>query len=167
LTGVPIEKTPNGTRGTEMPGGKLLQKVFEPLAKRHVGAYRKTGGTDRMSRMMKFPLVLLTTKGAKSGEERIVALGGFQEGDGAWLIVASKGGSKTHPAWLSNMITHPNDIWLEVGKQKMKVRAEALAGAARDEAYKRVAAVAPNYGEYPKKTDRVIPVIRLTPASGS
>jgi len=164
---MPIERTPNGTRGTEMPGGKLLQKVFEPLAKRHVGAYRKTGGTDRMSRMMKFPLVLLTTKGAKSGEERVVALGGFQNGDDAWLIVASKGGSKTHPSWLNNMIKHPDDIWLEVGKRKMKVRAEALTGAAREEAYGRIAAEAPNYGEYPKKTDRVIPIIRLTPVSGS
>jgi deazaflavin-dependent oxidoreductase (nitroreductase family) len=164
---MPIQPTPNGTRGMDMPGGKLLQKVFEPLAKRHVGAYRKTGGTDRMSRMMKFPLVLLTTKGAKSGEERVVALGGFQEGDDAWLIVASKGGSKTHPAWLNNMIKHPDDIWLEVGKRKMKVHAEALTGAAREDAYGRVAAEAPNYGEYPKKTDRVIPVIRLTPVSGS
>jgi deazaflavin-dependent oxidoreductase (nitroreductase family) len=151
----------------DMPGGKLLQKVFEPLAKRHVGAYRKTGGTDRMSRMMKFPLILLTTKGATSGEERVVALGGFQEGDDAWLIVASKGGSKTHPAWLNNMIKHPDDIWLEVGKRKMKVNAEALTGTARDEAYGRIAAEAPNYGDYPKKTDRVIPVIRLTPVSGS
>ena len=164
---MPIQPTPNGTRGVDMPGGKLLQKVFEPLATRHVGAYRKTGGTDRMSRMMKFPLVLLTTKGAKSGEERVVALGGFQEGDDAWLIVASKGGSKTHPSWLNNMIKHPEDIWLEVGKRKMKVHAEALTGAAREEAYGRVAAEAPNYGEYPKKTDRVIPVIRLTPISGS
>jgi deazaflavin-dependent oxidoreductase (nitroreductase family) len=164
---MPIQPTPNGTRGVDMPGGKLLQKVFEPLAKRHVGAYRKTGGTDRMSRMMKFPLVLLTTKGAKSGEERVVALGGFQEGDDAWLIVASKGGSKTHPSWLNNMIKHPEDIWLEVGKRKMKVHAEALTGAAREKAYGRVAAEAPNYGEYPKKTDRVIPVIRLTPVSGS
>jgi len=150
-----------------MPGGKLLQKVFEPLAKRHVGAYRKSGGTDRMSAMMKFPLVLLTTKGAKSGEERTVALGGFQEGEDSWIIIASKGGSKTHPAWLNNMIKHPDDIWLEVGKRKMKVRAEALSGAAREEAYNRVAAVAPQYGEYPKKTDRVIPAIRLTPVSGS
>ena len=49
----------------------------------------------------------------------------------------------------------------------MKVHAEALTGAARDEAYGRIAAEAPHYGEYPKKTDRVIPVIRVTPVSGS
>jgi hypothetical protein len=65
------------------------------------------------------------------------------------------------------MIKHPDDIWLEVGKRKMKVHAEALTGAAREEAYNRVAAVAPQYGEYPKKTDRMIPVIRLTPVSRS
>jgi deazaflavin-dependent oxidoreductase (nitroreductase family) len=162
-----IEKTPIGTRGTEMPGGKLLQKMLAPLQKRHIGAYRKTGGTDRMSKMLPFPLILLTTKGAKSGAERIVTLGGFQEGDNSWLIVASKGGSKTHPAWLDNMIAHPDQIWLEVGKRKMKVHAESLRGAEREEAFGRVAAVAPQYGEYPKKTDRVIPVIRLTPVSGS
>lgn len=162
-----IEKTPIGTRGTEMPGGKLLQKMLAPLQKRHIGAYRKTGGTDRMSKMLPFPLILLTTKGAKSGAERIVTLGGFQEGENSWLIVASKGGSKTHPAWLDNMIAHPDQIWLEVGKRKMKVHAESLRGAEREEAFGRVAAVAPQYGEYPKKTDRVIPVIRLTPVSGS
>jgi deazaflavin-dependent oxidoreductase (nitroreductase family) len=163
---MPVEKTPIGTRGAEMPGGKLLHKVLEPLAKMQIGSYRKTGGTDRVSKMMPFPVVLLTTKGAKSGAERIVALGGFQEGD-SWLIVASKSGSKTHPAWLNNMIAHPDDIWLEVGKRKMKVHAESLRGTERDEAYARVAAAAPRYGEYPNKTDRVIPVIRLTPVSGS
>jgi F420H(2)-dependent quinone reductase len=65
------------------------------------------------------------------------------------------------------MIKHPDDIWLEVGKWKMKVHAEALAGAAREEAYRRVAAAAPQYGDYPKKTDRVIPVVRLTKISES
>ncbi len=150
-----------------MLGTSLLRKVFEPLAKRQVGAYRRTGGTDRMSRMMKFPIILLTTKGARSGAERTAPLGGFQDGGNAWLIVASNGGSKTHPAWLNNMITHPDDIWLEVGKRKMKVRAESLTGAAREEALGRIAAAAPQYGDYPKKTDRAIPIIRLTAVSGS
>ena len=49
----------------------------------------------------------------------------------------------------------------------MKVHAEALTGAAREEAYRRIAAVAPQYGEYPRKTDRLIPVIRLTAVLGS
>ena len=162
-----VEKTPSGTRGPAIVGVHLLRKVFEPLAKRQVGAYRKSGGTDRMSRMMPFPVVLLTTKGAKSGAERINPLGGFEDGHDAWLIVASNGGSKIHPAWLNNLIKYPDDIWLEVGKRKMKVHAESLRGAEREEAYARVAAAAAQYGQYPKKTDRVIPVIRLTPVSGS
>ena len=78
---MPIEATPNGTYGTKMPGGKVLQKLFEPMMKRGVASYRRTGGTNRMSRMMGFPVVLLTTKGAKSGQERTVTLGGFADGD--------------------------------------------------------------------------------------
>ena len=60
---MPITATPNGTYGTGMPGGKLMQKLFEPLAKRGITAYRRTGGKNRMSTMMGFPVVLLTTKG--------------------------------------------------------------------------------------------------------
>jgi deazaflavin-dependent oxidoreductase (nitroreductase family) len=149
-----------------MPGGKLLQKVFEPLAKRHIGAYRRSGGTDRMSRMMKFPVVLLTTKGARSGAERTAALGAFQDGADAWLIMASKGGSKTNSAWFNNMVQHPNDIWLEVGKRRMKVSGESLTGSGREEALRRIAAVAPQYGGYQEKTDRIIPIVRLTRVSG-
>ena len=78
---MPIQPSPDGTYGTKMPGGKVLQKLFEPLAKRQLEAYRRTGGTNRMSRMMGFPVVLLTTKGAKSGSVRTSALGGFADGD--------------------------------------------------------------------------------------
>jgi len=92
-----IEKTPSGTRGTEMPGGKLLQKVLAPLAKMHIGSYRTSGGTDRMSKMMPFPVILLTTKGAKSGAERVVAMSRHADRQeiarqfGATHIVAERG----------------------------------------------------------------------------
>jgi deazaflavin-dependent oxidoreductase (nitroreductase family) len=159
---VPVQKTPEGTHGTEMPGGKFLARLIEPLAKRSINAYRKTGGKNRMSMMFKFPVVLVTTKGARSGEERTVTLGGFADGDDAWLVVASKGGSATHPAWFNNMVKHPDDIWLEVGARKMKVRADSLHGREREETFARIAALAPQYGKYPTKTDREIPVVRLT-----
>ena len=159
---MPVQPTPEGTYGTKMPGGKLLQKVFEPLARRQISAYRKTGGKNRMATMMKFPVVLLTTKGAKSGMERTVTLGGFADGDDAWLIVASQGGSARHPAWFRNMIQHPDDIWLEIGSRKVKVRGDSITGRERDEALARIAAISPQYGQYPKKTDREIPIVRLT-----
>jgi deazaflavin-dependent oxidoreductase (nitroreductase family) len=159
---LPIEATPNGTYGTKMPGGKLLQKLFEPLAKRGIESYRRTGGTNRMSTMMGFRVVLLTTKGARSGQERTVSLGGFSDGDDAWLVCATDGGSPTHPAWFTNMVQHPDEIWLEVGNRRMKVRGESLTGSEREEELARIAAISARYGQYQKKTDREIPVVRLT-----
>ncbi len=149
-----------------MPGGKWLMKLLEPLAKRSIASYRKTGGTNRMATMMPFPVVLVTTKGGKSGAERTVSLGGFADGDDAWLIVASKGGSATHPAWFNNMVKHPDEIWLEVGSRKMKVRGDSLLGRERGEALARIAGIAAQYGKYPTKTDREIPIVRLTRISG-
>ncbi len=161
-----IKATPNGTYGTKMPGGKWLQKLFEPMARRGIDAYRRTGGKNRMSTMMGFPVVLLTTKGATSGRERTVSLGGFSEGEDAWLVVASMGGSATHPAWFNNIVKHPGEIWLEVGSRKMKVQGDCLTGSEREEALARIAAISPRYGGYQKKTDREIPIVRLTPISG-
>lgn len=140
----------------------MLQRLLEPLAKRQINSYRKTGGKNRMVTMMKFPIVLLTTRGAKSGQERTATLGGFADGDDAWLVVASKGGSATHPSWFRNMVKHPDEIWLEVGSRKMKVRGDSLTGREREDALARIAEVSPQYGRYPTKTDREIPVVRLT-----
>lgn len=152
-----------GTRGSSMPGGGVLMKLAKPFMDRQISRYRKTSG-DTAPRMMGFPIVLLTTLGAKTGQERTHVLGGFANGDEAWLIVASKGGAPTHPAWFINIAKNPDKVWLEVGKRKFRARAESLQGADRLAALDRVAAVAPRYGDYQRKTDREIPVIRLTPA---
>ncbi|HAC46491.1 MAG TPA: nitroreductase family deazaflavin-dependent oxidoreductase [Chloroflexi bacterium] len=147
-------------------GPKWLQRLLEPLAKRGIKSYRKTGGTNRMATMMGFPVVLLTTKGAKSGEERTVSVGGFADGDEAWLMVASNNGSPRHPAWFKNMVRHPDDVSLEVGSRKMKVQCESLTGSERETALARIAAISARYGKYPSKTDREIPIVRLTRLSG-
>jgi deazaflavin-dependent oxidoreductase (nitroreductase family) len=152
-----------GTRGSSMPGGGLLMKLGKPFMDMQVSRYRKTAG-DTVPRMMGFPVVLLTTVGAKTGQERTHVLGGFADGDEAWLIVASKGGAPTHPAWFINIAKNSDKVWLEVGKRKFRARAESLQGAERLAGLERVAAVAPRYGDYQRKTDREIPVIRLTPA---
>jgi deazaflavin-dependent oxidoreductase (nitroreductase family) len=119
-----------------------------------------------MATMMGFPVVLLTTKGAKTGEERTVSLGGFADGSEAWLIVASNNGSPRHPAWFKNMVRHPDDVSLEVGGRKMKVQSESLTGSEREAALARIAAISARYGKYPTKTDREIPIVRLTRISG-
>jgi deazaflavin-dependent oxidoreductase (nitroreductase family) len=160
-----IQASPKGTYGAKIPGGRFLQKLFKPLARMQITAYRRSGGTDRMSRMMGFPVVLLTTKGARSGLERTTAVGGFADGADAWLVVASNGGAANHPSWFFNMVHNPDDLWLEVGKRRVKVKGESLLGAERTEAISRIAAISARYGKYQERTDREIPVVRLTAAN--
>jgi deazaflavin-dependent oxidoreductase (nitroreductase family) len=159
---LPILTTPEGTYGSKMPGGTFLARLLEPLAKRQIASYRKSGGNSRMIRMMKMPVVLLTTKGARSGQERTVTINGFADGDDRWLVVASKGGAATHPAWFRNMVQHPDDIQLEVGSRRMKVRGDTLTGPERAEALARIVTELKQYAGYETKTDRQIPIVRLT-----
>ena len=65
--------------------------------------------------------------------------------------------------WFLNMAKHRDDIWLEVGKERFKVRGESLEGTERTEALARIAAIAPRYCSYQEKKDREISIVRLTP----
>ena len=136
-------------------------KIFRLFSGQQVRMFRRDGG-QTMSSRMGFPVVLLTTRGAKTGQMRTTALGGFPDGETSWLVVGSLGGAANHPAWFLNMARHPDDIWLEVGKERFKVHAESLEGGERAEALARIAAIAPRYGGYQEKTDREIPIVRLT-----
>ncbi|OLC02671.1 MAG: hypothetical protein AUI15_03500 [Actinobacteria bacterium 13_2_20CM_2_66_6] len=128
-----------------------------------VSRYRKaTGPTPPI--MMGFPTVLLTTVGARTGNEHTHVLGGFQDGEDAWVVVASKGGASTHPHWFINMCKNPDQVWLEVGNRKLKVQPTLLQGAERDAAFAKVVATSARYAGYRKKTDREIPIIRLKAA---
>jgi deazaflavin-dependent oxidoreductase (nitroreductase family) len=158
-----INIPPRGTHGTSMPGGSWLMKLAKPFMGMQISRYRRTAGPEP-PKMMGFPTVLLTTVGAKTGNEHTHVLGGFADGKDAWLIIASKGGASTHPAWFVNMAKNPDKVWLEVGNRKFRAQVNSLQGKEREEGYARVVAVAPRYGDYLKKTDREIPVIRLTPA---
>jgi deazaflavin-dependent oxidoreductase (nitroreductase family) len=117
-------------------------KLMRPFAGREVARYQKAKGPEpRM--FMGFPVLVLTTVGAKSGKERSTVLGGFPDGDDAWLIVASKGGSPTHPSWFHNIAANPDKVWVQVGNRKFAARCKSLTGKEREDAYARVASVAP------------------------
>jgi deazaflavin-dependent oxidoreductase (nitroreductase family) len=158
-----IDIPPRGTRGAWTPWGGFVMRLFKPLMEAQISRYRKTAGPTPPV-MMGFPTVLLTTVGARMGNEHTHVLGGFAEGDDTWVVVASKSGASTHPHWFINLAKHPDAVWLEVGNRRVKVRPTLLKGQEREAALAKIAAIAPRYGGYQKKTDRQIPVIRLNAA---
>jgi deazaflavin-dependent oxidoreductase (nitroreductase family) len=109
-----------------MPTRGPLAKLFKLIGKQQVRTYRRSG-EKRLSQRLGFPVVLLTTRGAKTGQMRTTPVGGFPDAENAWLVAASLAGAAQHPAWFLNMAKHPNDIWLEVGSEQFKVRAQVLS----------------------------------------
>jgi deazaflavin-dependent oxidoreductase (nitroreductase family) len=122
-------------------------------------AYRRFA--ERM-RVAGLPLLLLTTCGARTGARRRTLLGWLPDGQDAWLVYATAGGVARHPGWYFNLARNPDRVWIDVGKRHVQVRPESLKGAERDAAYRRVVEISPRYGTYEQKTDRQIPVVRLT-----
>ncbi len=105
------------------------------------------------------PLILLTTKGAKSGQTRIYPLMSVPYGDN-YLAVASKGGAPKNPLWYNNVLAHP-DVTVEVGNETIAATARLLTGDEREKAFEKAVTVFPPYGEYQKRTTREIPVFLL------
>ncbi len=104
-------------------------------------------------------VLILTTNGAKSGETRENPLVYTRDGN-HYLIVASKGGAPTHPAWYHNLVAHP-EVTVEVGGEKFKARAHVADGDEYERLYQHHAGINPNFHEYRQKTSRKIPVIVL------
>jgi deazaflavin-dependent oxidoreductase (nitroreductase family) len=109
------------------------------------------------------PLLLLHHTGARSGESRVNPLA-YQYDSGRYVIFASKGGAPSHPAWYHNLKAHPN-VTIEVGTETIDAMASEASGEERERLYHTQAERVPQFADYEQKTDRVIPVIVLTPAS--
>jgi deazaflavin-dependent oxidoreductase (nitroreductase family) len=110
------------------------------------------------------PILLIHHIGAKSGIERVTPLAYNPQGDGRFVIVASNGGSPTHPGWYYNLKASPR-IEVEVGSERFTVLAEALEGAARAVLWPKVVATSPAVGQLQAKTTRQIPMFVLTRAA--
>ena len=148
---------PKGKRGAEFP--PVARSLIRALAPVNVWMFRRFG---RRMRVQGRPLLLLTTRGAKTGLPRRTTLGWFTDDrPGSWIVVGSNGGAAAHPAWVINLVHHPSDASIEVDGKTYRVRAESLSGAERERAWKKIVELAPRYGKYTEQTDRVIPVIRL------
>ena len=107
------------------------------------------------------PIMLIHHIGAKSGIERVTPLAYDMQGDGRFVIVASNGGSPTHPSWYYNLKASPT-IEVEVGTERFTVLAEAVEGTTRAALWPKVVATSPSVGQFQAKTTRQIPLFVLT-----
>ena len=146
---------PKGTRGGKFPRlpGPLMQFMNDTVFR--LFRNRRFAGNT---------ILQLSTIGARSGQPRRSTVAYFPDGANAWLIVGSAGGAEAHPAWVYNIAKHPDQVWVEIGNRKLKVTPELLAGAARAAAWQKVIATSPGFASYEVKTDRELPIFRLTPA---
>jgi deazaflavin-dependent oxidoreductase (nitroreductase family) len=151
--------TPNGTRGVKLPVPKSLIALLTRIP---VGMQRLSGGRMKMHGE---PLLLLFTRGARSGQPRTSMLAQFPEPDGSTLIVASFGGAVKHPDWYFNLAKHPDEVFIEKDGRRVRVEPRSLSGEERRTAWQRIVKIAPGFAEYQHKTDRELPVIRLSPIS--
>jgi deazaflavin-dependent oxidoreductase (nitroreductase family) len=108
------------------------------------------------------PTLLLTTTGRKTGAARDAPLI-YGESDGSYVVVASRGGTPTHPLWFMNLEAHP-ECELQVGAKHLRARARVAEGPERERLWRQMAEIYPPYDEYQEKAGaRVIPVVVLEP----
>ncbi|MGW4162177.1 nitroreductase family deazaflavin-dependent oxidoreductase [Streptomyces sp. NPDC004788] len=134
---------------------------FVPAMDRAV--HRLTRGKVMLSARM-LPGVVLTAKGAKSGQPRVTPLACMPEPDaGTWVLVGSNFGRPGHPAWTANLLAHP-DAEVSWRGESFPVRARLLTGEERAEAWRAVLAFWPPYATYQARIEREIRLFRLTRA---
>jgi deazaflavin-dependent oxidoreductase (nitroreductase family) len=129
-----------------------------------VERYEASGGTEATTlRDTGLPVVIVTHRGARSGKLRKTPLMRVEH-EGRYAAVASQGGAPTHPSWYENLLADPR-VEVQDGPRKQDMVARELSGPERDAWWERAVAAFPNYADYQRKTDRVIPVFVLEPAA--
>ncbi|HET9520888.1 MAG TPA: nitroreductase/quinone reductase family protein [Candidatus Limnocylindrales bacterium] len=122
---------------------------------------RAHGGAVTSGPLAGHPLLLMWSKGAKTGETRRAILTYSRDG-GDYVVAGTAGGSPTAPNWFHNLEANP-DIEVEVANSAFGARATIVEGPERDRLWHQHVAALPHFADYPEQTGRVIPVIRLTP----
>lgn len=134
---------------------KALMRLFFGM---FVFLYRLTSGRFG-GRMQGLQVLLLTTKGRRTGKKRTVGLGTFVE-DGDHIVVASNAGSESHPGWFYNLRSDPH-VSFQLRDRIFAAEARILQDEERARVWRRLISLAPGYARYEKSTKRVIPLIAL------
>lgn len=141
-----------------------LQGEYAPStsawAREQAERYEASGGTEALTlRDTGLPVIVLTTLGAKTGKLRKTALMRVEH-DGAYAVVASRGGAPEHPQWYWNLVANPL-VELQDEAEKHDYRAREVHGDEKAVWWERAVAAYPPYADYQERTDRQIPVFVL------
>ncbi|MER7541092.1 nitroreductase family deazaflavin-dependent oxidoreductase [Streptomyces sp. NPDC097704] len=141
-----------------------LEGEYEPSptswVREQVELYESSGGTQGTT-MRGLPVILVTNLGARSGKLRKTPLMRVEH-EGAYALVASKGGSVDHPVWYHNLVATPL-VELRDGTQVWDMKTRLVTGEERRTWWERAVAAFPDYADYQRKTDREIPVFVAEP----
>ena len=130
------------------------------LGEAHVRLYRETNG-ERGYIWNGVPILLLTTTGRHSGQDRTIPII-YTSHDKGWIIVASRGGSPTHPAWYLNILNEPN-VRVQIKANHYAAVARASVAPEREQLWARAVKTWPSYDVYQSRTTRQIPVVFIEP----
>ena len=139
-----------------------LEGEYEPSpaqwVRDQVEEYESSGGQKANTlRDTGLPVVIVTTRGSKSGKLRKTPLMRVEH-DGEYALVASKGGAPAHPVWYYNLKADPEAVTIQDGAEPFDAQVVETSGQERSEWWDRAVAAYPPYAEYQEKTDRQIPV---------
>lgn len=169
-TGLEIGGWPSGgTSVTSRYGARMtLEGEYEPSpsdwVREQVAEYEASGG-ERANTLLDtgLPIIIVTTRGNKSGKLRKTALMRVEH-DGEYALVASLGGAPTHPVWYHNLVADPTAVMIQDGPEPFDAVVREVEGDERELWWERSVAAYPAYAEYQEATDRVIPVLVASPA---
>ena len=148
-----------------------LQGDYEPSTwdwvRDQVAAYEDSGGQQANTLMdTGMPIIVVATRGAKSGKVRKIGLMRVEH-DGEYALVASKGGMPENPAWYHNLLAYPDEVTIQDGPEPFRVQVREVTGDEKKMWWERAAKAYPPYLEYQQNTERQIPVFVATPVAGS
>jgi F420H(2)-dependent quinone reductase len=127
-----------------------------------VEQYERSGGREANTLLdTGLPIIIVTTRGNKSGKVRKTALMRVEH-DGEYLLVASMGGAPKNPVWYYNLKADPDAVVIQDGAEPFDARVHELTGDDRSEWWDRAVAAYPPYAEYQERTERVIPIFVAT-----
>jgi deazaflavin-dependent oxidoreductase (nitroreductase family) len=152
------EKPPRPFTPREERVGSAVIRVMSQL---NIWAYRATGGRLGGRFLRGAPVLLLTTRGRRSGQPRTAPLLYLEDG-GRIAIVASKGGMSQHPLWYRNLEANP-EVEVEIGRERRPMLARVATEAEKRELWPKLVAMYRDYDDYQARTERDIPVVVLTP----